>query len=202
MRKLIVAAFLSLDGVMQAPGGPDEDTSGGFRFGGWTVPHSDNDSGEVVMDWFSQPFELLLGRRTYDIFAGYWPHQKEEGNTIAQIFNRIPKHVVTHQSDGLMWNNSHAISGDMEGAIRTLKHEHGANLLTQGSSELVHQLLLAGLVDELRLMIFPVVLGHGKRLFGENAEAAAFTLAESKVTSRGVIITRFVKTGDVETGSF
>lgn len=204
MRKLTVAAFLSLDGVMQAPGGPEEDTSGEFRFGGWIVPHADKVSGEAVQALFSQPFELLLGRRTYDIFAAYWPHQQAGSRSqgIADRFNSVPKHVATHRPDTLEWQNSHALSGSIAEAIHALKRQDGADLLTQGSGDLVRQLLAAGLVDELRLMTFPVVLGRGKRLFDHTAHASAFTLAHSTSTPAGVLITRYVRDGEVRTGSF
>ena len=203
MRKLIVAAFISLDGVIQAPGGPDEDTSGEFRFGGWVVPYSDETSGQAIRDLFSQPFELLLGRRTYDICAAYWPRIKPESNNyIADLFNTVPKHVATHRPDTLDWHNSQALQGNFVDAIRALKHQDGAHLLTQGSADLVRQLLAAGLVDELRLMTFPVVLGRGKRLFDDNAQAAAFTLEHSISTPGGVVIRRYVRSGEVRTGSF
>lgn len=204
MRKLIVAAFISLDNVIQAPGGPEEDTSGEFRLGGWIVPYAD-EIDQAVQDLFSQPFELLLGRRTYDIFAAYWPHHvpaDSNSRSIANLFNSVPKHVATHRSDTLDWQNSHALEGNLADAIRTLKHQDGAHLLTQGSGDMVRQLLAAGLVDELRLMIFPVVLGRDKRLFGDNAQASAFTLAHSTSTPGGVLITRYVRSGDVRTGSF
>ena len=204
MRKLIVAAFISLDNVMQAPGGPEEDTSGGFRFGGWIVPYADKDSGQAIQDLFSQPFELLLGRRTYDIFAAYWPHVQADSknHTIADLFNSVPKHVATHRPDTLDWQYSHGLQGNLADAIRALKQQDGAHLLTQGSGDLVRQLLAAGLVDELRLMIFPVVLGRGKRLFDDNAQASAFTLANSISTLGGVLITRYVRSGEVRTGTF
>jgi len=201
MRKLTVAAFVSLDGVMQAPGGPDEDRSGGFHFGGWIVPYSDDASGQAVQDLFAQPFELLLGRRTYDIFAAYWP-RIPDSNAIARVFNRVPKHVATHRAGTLEWQNSRALQGDLADAIGALKRQDGANLLTQGSGDLVRQLLAAGLVDELRLMVFPVVLGHGKRLFGDDAQASAFSLAHSTTTPSGVLITRYERGGEVRTGSF
>ncbi|MCY1393143.1 putative protein YyaP [compost metagenome] len=205
MRKLIVAAFMSLDGVIQAPGGPEEDTSGGFRFGGWIVPYTAEVSSQAVQDLFSPPFELLLGRRTYDIFAAYWPHiQSNSSNTrtIADRFNSVPKHVATHRPDTLGWQNSHGLQGNLTDAIRVLKHQDGADLLTQGSGELVRQLLAAGLVDELRLMIFPIVFGHGKRLFDDNAQASAFTLVRSAATPEGVLITHYVRSGEVHTGTF
>ena len=205
MRTLIVASFISLDGVIQAPGGPEEDTSGDFRLGGWIVPYADEATGEAVQDLFSQPFELLLGRRTYDIFAAYWPHVRADSpsRAIADLFNSVPKHVATHRSDTLEWQNSRALEGDLADAIRALKHQDdGVNLLTHGSGDMVRQLLAAGLVDELRFQIYPVVLGRGKRLFGDNAEASAFTLAHSASTPNGVLVTRYVRDGEVRTGAF
>lgn len=204
MRKLIVAAFISLDSVIQSPGGPEEDTSGEFRLGGWIVPYADEAFGQAVHDLFSQPFELLLGRRTYDIFAAYWPRVPADSKSraIADLFNSVPKHVATHRSDTLDWQNSHALEGNLADAIRALKHQDGAHLLTQGSGEMVRQLLAAGLVDELRLMIHPIILGRGKRLFDDNAQASAFTLAHSTSTPGGVLIAHYVRSGDVRTGSF
>jgi dihydrofolate reductase len=201
MRKLIVAEHISLDGVIQAPGGPEEDPSGGFRFGGWIVPYADDATGQAVQNLFAQSFELLLGRRTYDIWAAYWPHVRA-GHAIADQFNRVCKHVATHRPDTLNWQNSHALEDDLADAIRTLKQQDGANLLTWGSADMVHQLLAAGLVDELQLMIYPVVLGHGKRLFGDNAQPSTFTLAHSISTRGGVLITRYVRSGEVRTGMF
>lgn len=201
MRKLIVAEHISLDGVIQAPGGPDEDSSGEFRLGGWIVPYADKAIGQELQDLFSQPFELLLGRRTYEIWAAYWPHVRA-GHAIADLFNSVPKHVATHRSDTLDWQNSHALDGALADAIRALKQQGGASLLTWGSADMVHQLLAAGLVDELRLMIYPVVLGHGKRLFGVNARPSAFTLAHSTSTPSGVLLTRYARSGEVRTGTF
>lgn len=201
MRKLIVAEHISLDGVIQAPGGPEEDRSGDFRLGGWTVPYADKGIGEAVQDLLSQPFELLLGRRTYDIWALYWP-RAQTGHAIGDLFNSVPKHVATHRSGTLEWQNSHALQGDLADAIRALKHQNGANLLTWGSGDMVHQLLAAGLADELRLLIYPVVLGRGKRLFGDNAQVSAFDLAHSTSTPTGVLITRYVRSGEVRTGTF
>ena len=204
MRTLTVAAFVSLDGVMQAPGGPEEDSSGGFRFGGWIVPYADKTTGQAVQDLFSQPFELLLGRRTYDIFASYWPHIRADSthHTIADLFNSVPKHVATHRADSLDWQNSHALEGNLVDAISALKRQDGPQLLTQGSGDLVRQLLAAGLVDELRLMIHPILLGRGKRLFDDNAQASAFTLLNSINSPGGVLIARYLRSGEVRTGTF
>jgi dihydrofolate reductase len=204
MRKLIVAEHISLDGVVQAPGGPEEDPSGDFRLGGWIVPYAHEAIGQYLQNLFSQPFELLLGRRTYEIWAAYWPRVPADSGSraIADLFNSVPKHVATHRSDTLDWQNSHALEGDLADAIRALKQQDGANLLTWGSSDMVRQLLAAGLVDELRLMIYPVVLGRGKRLFGNNARPSAFTLAHSTSTTSGVLLTRYARSGEVRTGAF
>jgi len=204
MRKFIVAEHISLDGVIQSPGGPKEDPGSDFRLGGWAVPYANQAIGQAVHDLLSQPFELLLGRRTYDIWAAYWPRvgANSASHTIADLFNTVPKHVATHRPDKLDWQNSYALKGDLAGAIRALKHQDGANLLTWGSADMVHQLLAAGLVDELRLLIYPVVLGRGKRLFGDNAQASAFDLAHSTSTPGGVLIIRYVRSGEVRTGTF
>lgn len=204
MRKLIVAEQISLDGVVQGPGGPNEDPSGDFRLGGWVVPYAEEAIGRALQDLLSQPFELLLGRRTYEIFAAYWPHlPADSGNrAIADLFNSVPKHVATHRSDRLDWQNSHALEGDLADAIRALKLQDGADLLTWGSSDMLHQLLATGLVDELRLLIYPIVLGRGKRLFGDDAQPSAFALAHSNGTPGGVLIARYVRSGEVRTGTF
>src|SRR4030095_12951957 len=204
MRKLIVAEQISLDGVIQSPGGPEEDPSGEFRLGGWVVPYFDEAIDQDLQHLLSQPFELLLGRRTYDIFAAHWPRVPVDSGSraIADRFNSVPKHVATHRSDTLDWKNSHALEGDLADAIRALKQQDGANLLTWGSGDMVGQLLAAGLVDELRLMIYPVVLGRGKRLFGNNAQPSAFTLAHSTSTPSGVLLNHYTRSGEVPTGAF
>ncbi|MGH8215914.1 MAG: dihydrofolate reductase family protein [Rhodanobacteraceae bacterium] len=203
MRKLIIPAFISLDGVMQAPGGPEEDTSGGFAHGGWVWPYAD-ESEEVMGGVFSRPFELLLGRRTYDIFAAYWPHVLEGAphRGIADMFNGTVKHVATRRPDTLDWQNSRALGPDVAAEVRELKRGDGPNLVTQGSSDLVHQLLATDLVDELCLLVYPILLGRGKRLFDDRAHASAFRLEASKATSTGVLVNRYVREGDVQTGSF
>ena len=204
MRKITVLSFLTLDGVMQAPGGPEEDPSGAFRLGGWTVPYVDDVIGQDLQNLFSQPFALLLGRRTYGIFAAYWPRVPVDATSraIADRFNRVPKHVATHRSETLDWQHSQALAGDLVGAIRALKQQDGATLLTWGSGDMVRQLLAAGLVDELRLLMYPVVLGRGKRLFGDNAPPSAFILAHATSTPSGVLLTRYVRSGEVRTGAF
>jgi len=203
MRKLIVAAMSSLDGVVQAPGGPEEDTSGGFEYGGWVWPYADADD-DAMGGVFKHPFELVLGRRTYDIFAAYWPHVPKGAphQHIADLFNGTAKHVATHQPEALPWQNSRALGPDVVAAMRELKRADGPDLLTQGSSNLVHQLLATDLVDELRVLVYPVLLGRGKRLFDDHTQPSAFRLDASKTSSTGVLITHYVRDGEVRTGSF
>ena len=203
MRKLIVPAFISLDGVMQAPGGPQEDTSGGFAHGGWVWPYAD-ETDEAMGGVFGRPFELLLGRRTYDIFAAYWPRVAEGAphRGIADMFNGTAKHVATHHPGTLEWQHSHDLGSDIAAAVRELKHRDGPDLVTQGSSDLVHQLLATDLVDELPLLVYPILLGRGKRLLDDRSRAAAFRLEQSKTTSKGVLVNRYVREGEVRTGSF
>ncbi|HTO56176.1 MAG TPA: dihydrofolate reductase family protein [Pseudomonadales bacterium] len=203
MRRLVVPTFISLDGVVQAPGGAEEDTSGGFRYGGWIVPFADG-AEEAMGGVFSRPFELLLGRRTYDIFAAYWPRvTKGSWNQgIADLFNGAVKHVATHHPATLEWQNSHALGPNTAAGVRELKRADGPDLLTQGSSDLVRQLLATDLVDELRLLIYPVLLGRGKRLFDDDTLPSGFRLAESRATRSGVLITRYVRDGEVRTGAF
>jgi|SRR5690348_7477760 len=203
MRKLIVPAFISLDGVIQAPGGPQEDASGGFVHGGWVWPYAD-ETEEVMGGVFERPFELLLGRRTYDIFAAYWPDVAEDAphRGIADAFNGTTKHVATHHPDTLAWQNSRALGPDIVAAMPALKRGDGPDLVTQGSSELVHQLLATDLVDELLLLVHPLLLGRGKPLFDDRSQACAFRLEESKVTRSGVLVNRYIREGEVRTGSF
>ena len=204
MRKLVVGTFLSLDGVMQAPGGPEEDSSDGFRFGGWVAPHWDEETDRALDRWLAGPYDLLLGRRTYDIFAGYWPQQPEDGPNggIATAFNRATKYVATHRPDSLDWENSEWLGEDVVARLRELKAGDGPDLLVQGSSELVHQLLAHGLVDEFHLTVFPVLLGKGKRLFDEGTLPRALKTVRSEVSSSGVLIAEYVPDGEVRTGSF
>ncbi|BCG71534.1 dihydrofolate reductase [Mesorhizobium sp. 113-1-2] len=199
MRKIIAATFVSLDGVMQAPGGPEEDPVGGFSFGGWTFHYFDEVGGAAMEELFSKPFALLLGRRTYDIFAAYWPYQKDP---IADAFNPATKYVATHRPDTLTWQNTQWLGPDIVAALRRLSQEDGPDLLIQGSADLIQTLLANGLIDEIRLMIFPLVLGKGKRLFGDDAMPAAFKLAKSQTSSTGVIIATYERAGEIEVGSF
>lgn len=202
MRKIIVLTFISLDGVMQAPGGPEEDTSGGFRYGGWTVPHFDEVLGEVMDEQIQPPFDLLLGRKTYDIFASYWPHQDEATSSIAKIFNAAKKYVVSSQSFTPEWRNSELIHDNVVTKIKELKQQDGPDLQVHGSGELIQTLMENDLVDELWLKIFPVTLGAGKRLFGDGTVPAAYTLLSSRVSPSGVIVASYSRVGDVKTGSF
>jgi dihydrofolate reductase len=199
MRKLIVGAFVSLDGVMQAPGGPEEDPTGGFEFGGWTFPHWDEVMDEAMGETFSKPFDLLLGRRTYEIFAAHWPYLEGE---IADPFNAVTKYVATSSAEPLSWQNSVRLEGDVPDAVARLKQGDGPDLLTQGSSVLVRSLLAHGLVDELNLLVIPVLLGRGKKLFGDDAKPGELELLDSRTATTGVIISRYRPAGPVRTGSF
>ena len=198
MRKIIVLSFISLDGIMQAPGGPEEDTSGGFRYGGWTVPYFDEDSGKVMSEQMSKPFDLLLGRKTYEIFASYWPYHKSEDLGI----NQATKYVASHGSMQFTWEKSVLLQGDMVEAIKKLKAQDGPELQVHGSGNLIQTLLKNDLVDELWLKIFPLTLGSGKRLFAEGTIPAAFKLTDGKILPNGVIIANYERAGEVKTGSF
>jgi dihydrofolate reductase len=202
MRKVIATAFVSLDGVMQAPGGPEEDPAGGFRYGGWTVPYFDEALGQVMGEAFSKPFELLLGRKTYEIFAAHWPYAEGgEDDFIAKLFNKTRKYVATRSNAPLAWNNSVAIQ-DPAVEIAKLKRQDGPDLLIQGSSVLIQTLLKHDLIDRIQLLVFPVVLGSGKRFFGNGAKGMALTLESSKTSPSGVTVNAYTPAGAVKTGSF
>lgn len=203
MRRLVASIFISLDGVIQGPGGPDEDRSGDFQLGGWVAPYADPLIGANLQELLSTPFALLLGRRTYDIFAAYWPQVPADApsHALAARFNQVPKYVATHRPDGLAWHDSHALAGDLPAAVHALKQGPGEDLLSFGSGETIRQLVAAGLVDELRLQVHPIVLGRGRRLFGEDMPARAFTLADSARTPGGVLLNRYLRAGEVRTGS-
>jgi dihydrofolate reductase len=200
MRKVIAATFVSLDGVMQAPGGPEEDPAGGFKFGGWTFHHWDEVMGEAMGATFDTPFDLLLGRKTYDIFAAHWPYAPS-GDPIAEKFNAVTKYVATRSDRPLSWNNSVALR-DAAAEVARLKQQDGPVLLLQGSSELIQTLLANDLIDEFRLLVFPVLLGKGKKLFGNGTLPIGLKLLESKASSTGVIMSTYVRAGEVSTGSF
>ena len=200
MRKLITSTFMSLDGVVQAPGGPEEDASGGFSLGGWTVPYFDQSVGEFMDDLMGHPFDLVLGRKTYDIFAGYWPGASEEEG--AKPLNDAVKHVASRSTPELTWPRSQLIEGDVVEGVRALKQADGPELQVHGSGDLLQTLLGAGLVDELRLLTFPVVLGSGKRLFEGGAAPTAMELLSSRLSSTGVVMSVYRAAGAPQTGSF
>ena len=198
MRKIIVLTFITLDGVMQAPGGPTEDTSGNFTHGGWTVPYFDEFLGQVMTEQMSRPFDLLLGRKTFEIFASYWPQHADEGPGINQATKYVASNTLTQHE----WNKSVFLKGDVAGQVRKLKQQDGPELQVHGSATLIQMLLERDLVDEFWLKIFPVTLGIGKRLFDNGTIPAAYTLVESKSSPNGVIVTSFKRAGEVKTGSF
>jgi len=191
--------MVSLDGVMQAPGGPEEDTSGGFKFGGWTAPYADESFGPIINKELSVPFDLLLGRKTYEIFASYWPTKT---GPIADPFNKAAKYVVSGNGVDLMWKESILIDGDVVSKLKALKEEDGPVFHVWGSSVLLQTLLKNDLVDELRLRIYPVTIGTGKHLFGEGTIPAAFQLIDSQALPSGVILANYKRSGEIKTGSF
>jgi len=196
MRKIVVLSFISLDGVMQAPGGPEEDTSGGFQYGGWTVPYWDEVSNKVMDGQMGMPFDLLLGRKTYDIFAAYWPQQSDNP------FKDCTKYVISKSPLELSWEKSVLIDGDVVAKLMELKASEGPMLQVHGSGNMVQTLLENNLVDELWLKIFPLTLGKGKRLFAEGTTPATFELVESQITPTGMIVANYRRAGEVKTGSF
>ncbi len=198
MRKIIITTFLTLDGVMQAPGGPEEDTSGDFKYGGWTVPYFDEFSNKAMNEQMKQPFALLLGRKTFEIFASYWPQHEVEWPGI----NDAAKYVVSNTMESHEWKNSVVINGNVVEEIRKLKQQNGPDMQVYGSANLVQTLLKNDLADELWLKIFPVTLGSGKRLFAEGTIPAAFELSGSEVSPSGVIFANYQRAGEVKTGSF
>lgn len=198
MRKVIVLEFVTLDGVMQAPGGPQEDTDGGFRYGGWVVPHADEGFGAVMQGQMSKTRALLLGRRTYEIFASYWPTHESDWPGI----DSATKYVVSGARADSRWKNTVFIKGNIAEEIRVLKQQDGPDLQVFGSSVLLQTLFKHDLVDELWLKIFPLTLGAGKRLFGEGAIPAAYKLTHSEATPSGVIVASYERAGGVKTGSF
>lgn len=194
--------MITLDGVMQAPGGPDEDPSGGFKYGGWVFPYFDDFSGKVMNEQMGHPFDLLLGKRTYDIFASYWPHHNDPGDVIGHGINKATKFVASHAPFASRWDKTVVLEGDVGEAVRKLKKENGPELQVHGSGNFIQTLLRHDLVDELWLKIFPITLGPGKRLFVDGAVPAAFKLTASRVSPQGVIIANYERAGKVKTGSF
>ena len=214
MRSLVVSTFLTLDGVMQAPGGPEEDPSGGFEHGGWSVNYWDEAMGAAMEESLSKPFELLLGRRTYEIFAAHWPHvsdeeRRERGGTASDVddpaaatLNSARKYVASRTLDKVEWDNSVLLEGDVAEAVAELKAQDGADILVNGSSDLIQTLLEHDLVDEFRIWTFPVVVGRGKRLFGRGTIPAGLQLVDAKTSSTGVIMATYKRAGDIQHGSF
>ncbi len=200
MRKIITTTFVTLDGVMQAPGGPTEDTSGGFAYGGWSANYWDEMMGAVMSKFMSMPFELLLGRTTYDIFAAYWPHATT-GLEVAKPFNGTRKYVVSHTPRDLRWQNSALITNDVVPQIKNLKEQDDPDLWVHGSGNLIQTLLKHHLIDRMHVWTFPVTVGAGKRLFGEGTQAEGLKLVDSKISTTGVIIATYEPAGELKTGS-
>lgn len=200
MRKITSNTFVTLDGVMQAPGGPEEDTSSGFKYGGWTFHYFDEKMGQILDEYMSKPFELLLGRKTYDIFAGYWPKIKE--GKIADDFNKTKKYVVTTTLDKAEWNNSIQIKNNVADEIRKLKEQDGPEIQVHGSGNLLQILTKHKLVDKYQVCIFPVLVGGGKRLFEEGLNASSLKLTNVRSSGSGVIVAEYEQAGELKTGSF
>lgn len=200
MRKLIVSTFLTLDGVMQAPGGPEEDEDDNFTHGGWSVGYWDEQVGQFMSELMSTPFDLVLGRKTYDIFAAHWPHASEEDG--AKPLNDATKYVASRSHPTLEWSKSVLIEGDAAEAIAALKKEDGPELQVHGSGNLIQTLLRHNLVDQFRLLVFPVVIGSGKRLFSEGTIPAGLKLVDSTVSTTGVVMGTYEPAGEIATGSF
>ena len=199
MRRIIGAAFSTLDGVIQGPGGPSEDTTGGFQFSGWLPPVGDDAIDQKIGELFGRPFDLLLGRRTYEIFSAYWPFAPDEMAEIRDPFDKCTKYVLTHSDEPLEWQNSRKVSIE---DLRKIKEGDGPHIVIQGSSTLYPQLLEAGLLDELTLMIAPVVLGQGKRLFGDGTPPRTLRMTGHKVSDKGSIIATYEPAGPVEIGTY
>jgi dihydrofolate reductase len=199
MRKLVVSTFLTLDGVMQAPGGPEEDPTGGFTHGGWSVNYWDDAMGQQMGKSMGRPFDLLLGRKTYEIFAAHWPHTDEPG---AEQLNNATKYVASKTLDKVEWSNSTLLEGDVAEEVARLKSEDGPEIQVHGSGDLIQTLLKHDLVDEFRLLIFPLVLGSGKRLFEDGAIPAGLKLVDSSTSATGVFMATYERAGEIEYGSF
>jgi dihydrofolate reductase len=202
MSKLVVGTFLTLDGVMQAPGGPDEDRDGGFEHGGWSVKYWDDKMGQIITEQTLEADAVLLGRRTYEIFAAHWPRVTDPSDPIAAKLNSVRKYVVSRTLAKAEWHNSFLISGDAAAHVARLKEETGGDIQVSGSANLLQTLLKHDLVDEFRLWIFPVVVGSGKRLFAEGTVPGALRLVDTRASSTGVAIQRYVRAGRLEYGSF
>ena len=200
MRKIIVTQFMTMDGVVQAPGGPSEDTSGGFKYGGWSANYWDKIMGDVMGGFMGIPFELLLGRRTYDIFASYWPKAKTDIE-VAVRFNATKKYVVSRKKLELSWKNSFCVTGDVVPQLKKLKEMDAPDLWVHGSANLIQTLLKNGLIDRIHIWTLPVTVGGGKRLFAEGTKAEGFKLIDSKIATTGVIIATYEPAGALKTGT-
>lgn len=201
MRRLIVSTFASLDGIMQAPGGPEEDPTGGFTLGGWMFGCADESMDISASGFDGKDRELVLGRRTYEIFEAYWPYQADD-HPIAKTLNAAKKYVASRSLRMLHWNNSTLLHGDVNSAIIALKGQPGPDLQIIGSGNLIQTLQAASLIDEYNVWTFPVVLGRGKRLFGETAKPSALRLVRTQVSNTGVVMSTYVPVGDIQPGSF
>jgi dihydrofolate reductase len=194
MRKIITTTFVTLDGVMQAPGGPEEDTTDGFKYGGWQYSYGDEVTGQFLSSIFNQPFELLLGRRTYDIFAAYWPTASTD-NEVAVPFNKTKKYVVSHTPKELSWNNSTLVTGEVVAELKKLKEADGPTLWVWGSGNLIQTLLNNDLIDQMQILTYPLIIGSGKRLFEEGVNPRGFKMVDSKVSPTGVVIATYEPAG-------
>lgn len=202
MGTLVATTFVSMDGVMQAPGGPDEDRSNGFDIGGWVFPHADEDMGRFMSDVFSRADAFLLGRKTYEIFAAHWPRVTDVDDPVASALNTLPKHVVSTTLSEAEWNNSTVISDNVADQVAELKQQYVNEIQVHGSGELIQTLRDHDLIDEHHILTFPMVLGTGKRLFPEGSKRSAYSHTGSEITSAGVAISSYRRAGDVSTGSF
>ena len=200
MRKLVVGTFVTLDGVMQAPGGPNEDRDGGFQHGGWLIPYFDQKIGEVMDEWVARAGALLLGRRTYEIFAASWPKSTDPADRVGRALNTLPKLVASRTLDKVSWNNSHLLKGDVAAEVAKLKEQQGGEIQVHGSGNLIQTLLKRDLVDTLRIWQFPVVLGTGKRLFGEGAIPGGFRLVDTQIVATGAVLHVYESAGALRYG--
>jgi len=200
--RLTATTFLTLDGVMQAPGGPEEDPSDGFEHGGWSFPYPDEDFGRLVSGWFEQAEAFLLGRRTYEIFAAFWPQVTEAADPVASRLNALPKYVASRTLETVSWRGAELLHGDVAEAVARLKAQPGRDLQVHGSGDLLQTLMAHDLVDEYRLFVYPVVLGSGRRLFNQGAPPRSLKLVDATTTSTGVVVATYERGGPVVTGSF